>query len=51
MNFKSLAAILILGALSSAAPHRRQAGGVITSCSVPNTAALTFVSGDLPLNL
>ncbi len=43
-----LSSAFITLALATAAfshPTKRQTGGVITSCTVPNTAALTFDDG------
>ena len=41
----TLSMIFLLGALTSATPYRRQntTTGVVTSCTKPGTAALTFV--------
>ena len=40
--------IALLAAVSSASIQRRQEANVITSCTTPNTVALTFVSVFLP---
>ncbi|KXN87636.1 Chitin deacetylase [Leucoagaricus sp. SymC.cos] len=46
MNLKTIAMILLFGALTSATPSRRQnPPGVVTSCAKPGTAALTFDDG------
>ncbi|KAG8734279.1 Carbohydrate esterase 4 protein, partial [Ceratobasidium sp. 423] len=44
--FKVLSLFIALGAIAQARPYQRQASAqVITSCSVPNTAAITFDDG------
>ncbi|KAH7343776.1 carbohydrate esterase family 4 protein [Rhizoctonia solani] len=44
--FKTLTLSIALGAVSQARPYERQASaGIITSCSQPNTAAITFDDG------
>ncbi|CAE6523299.1 unnamed protein product [Rhizoctonia solani] len=44
--FKILAMFIAFGAVAQARPYQRQASAqVITSCSVPNTAAITFDDG------
>ncbi|CAE7229117.1 unnamed protein product [Rhizoctonia solani] len=44
--FKILALSIAIGAVAQARPYQRQAGAqVMTSCSVPNTAAITFDDG------
>ncbi|KAF9445669.1 carbohydrate esterase family 4 protein [Macrolepiota fuliginosa MF-IS2] len=45
MNFKSFVSIVALGVLANAAPHKRQSPAVITTCTTPNTVALTFDDG------
>ncbi|CAE6343028.1 unnamed protein product [Rhizoctonia solani] len=45
-TFRMLALSIALGSVAQARPYKRQAGGhVITSCTVPNTVAITFDDG------
>ncbi|KAJ3562818.1 hypothetical protein NP233_g9339 [Leucocoprinus birnbaumii] len=47
MMFTTVAAIILLATFANAAPYRRQntTSGVVTSCTKPGTAALTFDDG------